>query len=101
MIIPNYCGYPCANYFAYNERSVGYFNLDKVLMDKYMNAKKRFIVVSNTEGTNIENALTQQSAEPKIQASYLCLLYISVLHNYHNNSGYIQLSLYNFPVYEH
>ena len=35
-------------------------------MDKYMNAKKRFIVISNTEVANIESALTQQSAEPKI-----------------------------------
>ena len=66
MIVPNYCGYPCANYFAYNERSVGYFNLDRALMDKYMSAKKRFIVVSNTEGANFENALAQQSTEPKI-----------------------------------
>ena len=66
MIIPNYCGYPCANYFAYNERSVGYFNMDRALMAKYMNAKKRFIIVSNTEGINFENALKQQSPEPDI-----------------------------------
>lgn len=66
MIIPNYCGYPCANYFAYNERSVGYFNLDRALMGKYTNAKKRFIIVSNTEGPNFENALKQQSSKPEI-----------------------------------
>lgn len=66
MIVPNYCGYPCANYFAFNERSVGYFNQDRALMGKYMNAKKRFIVVSNTEGANFENALKQQSKEPEI-----------------------------------
>ena len=66
MIVPNYCGYPCASYFAYNERSVGYFNLDRALMSQYMSAKKRFIVVSNTEGLNFENALKQQSTEPKI-----------------------------------
>ena len=46
--------------------SVSYFDLDRVLMDKYMSAKKRFIVVSNTEDANFENALAQQSTEPKI-----------------------------------
>ena len=35
-------------------------------MSQYMSAKKRFIVVSNTEGLNFENALKQQSTEPKI-----------------------------------
>jgi len=49
FIVPNYCGYPCANYFAFNERSVGYFNMDRALMEKYMAVKKRFIVVSNSE----------------------------------------------------
>ena len=28
--IPNYCGYPGANCFAFHERSVGYFALDKI-----------------------------------------------------------------------
>ena len=59
-IIPNYCGYPCANYFVFNERSVGYFNMDRALMQKYMAVPKRFIIVSNSEGPNFENALKQQ-----------------------------------------
>ena len=59
-IIPNYCGYPCANYFVFNERSVGYYNKDRELMKKYRNIPKRFIVVSNTEGPNFESALQQQ-----------------------------------------
>ena len=67
FIIPNYCGYPCANYFAFNERTVGYFNMDRTLMQKYMEVPKRFIVVSNTEGVNFENALKQQVyGEPDI-----------------------------------
>ena len=60
FIIPNYCGYPNANYFAFNERTVGYFNMDRSLMQKYMEIPKRFIVVSNTEGPNFECALSQQ-----------------------------------------
>ena len=50
FIIPNYCGLPSANYFAFNERSVGYFNLDREKTNLYKKIKKRFIIVSNTEG---------------------------------------------------
>ena len=50
FIIPNYCGLPSANYFAFNERSVGYFNLDREKTNLYKRIKKRFITVSNTEG---------------------------------------------------
>lgn len=66
-VIPNFCGYPCANYFAYNEKCVGYFNGDRILMQKYLEIPKRFVIVSNTEGVNFENAVRQQiSAEPEI-----------------------------------
>ena len=51
FVMPNYCGYPCANYFAFNERTVGYFNMEREKMDRYMNVPKRFIIVSNTERT--------------------------------------------------
>ena len=59
-MIPNYCGYPCANYYAYNEKSVGYFNGDRALMRKYTEVPKRFIIISNTEGANFENLINQQ-----------------------------------------
>ena len=65
FIIPNFCGYPCANYFAYNERKVGYFKMDRAKMEHYMKIPKRFIVVSNSEG--FESVLKQQTdQEPKI-----------------------------------
>lgn len=65
-VIPNFCGYPCANYFAFNERSVGYFHMDRAKMGNFMNAAKRFIIVSNTEG--FEKALSLQTKdEPIIQ----------------------------------
>ena len=67
FIVPNYCGYPCANYFAFNERSVGYFNKDQVLLDKYMAVPKRFIIVSNSESENFVGAMQQQvNGEPEI-----------------------------------
>lgn len=65
FVVPNYCGYPCANYFAFNERSVGYFGMDRGKMERYMKVRKRFIIVSNTEG--FEEAMHQQTTdEPEI-----------------------------------
>lgn len=67
FIVPNYCGYPCSNYFAFNERSVGYFNMDNELLNRYMSAPKRFIIVSNTDSDNFANAMRQQTTdEPDI-----------------------------------
>lgn len=60
FIVPNFCGYPCANYFAFNERSVGYFNMNRELMQKYMAVPKRFVIVSNSEGDSFKNAMMQQ-----------------------------------------
>lgn len=65
-IVPNICGYPSSNYFIYNERLVGYFNMNRELMAKYKNIEKKFIVVSNTESDTFYNAMQQQSAEPNI-----------------------------------
>ncbi len=61
-IIPNYCGVPCANYYAFNERNVGYFNGDRSIMGKFMNLNKRFIIISNTESPAFEAAIRQQCA---------------------------------------
>ena len=60
-IVPNYCGLPTGNYFAYNERSVGYFNMDRALMGKYQSVPKGFIVVSNTENDYFVQALRSQT----------------------------------------
>lgn len=61
FVIPNYCGFPCANYFAFNERSVGYFDLDNSKLEIYLNVPKRFIIISNSEG--FEDAMQQQTKE--------------------------------------
>ena len=67
FIVPNYCGYPSANYFAFHERSVGYFNLDREKQAKYQSVPKRFIIVSNTEGNQFESAMQQHtSVKPEI-----------------------------------
>ena len=66
FIVPNYCGFPCANYFAFNERTVGYFNKNEQLLQKYYNIKKKFIIVSNTENEVFYKAMEQQSESPEI-----------------------------------
>ena len=52
FIVPNYCDYPCANFFIFNERSQCYFQGKPELLDKYENVMKKFIVVSNTNEDN-------------------------------------------------
>ncbi len=63
FIIPNYCDYPCANYFVFNERSQCYFQGRPELLEKYENVRKRAVVVSNTNEENFIHALAYQSYE--------------------------------------
>lgn len=63
FIVPNYCSFPCASFFAFNERSVGYFSLDHNRLDQYMAVKKRFVIVSNTESLCFTEAMQQQTSE--------------------------------------
>ena len=60
-IVPNYCGLPSANYYAFNERCVGYFNMDRELTMKHRGVAKRFIIVSNTETDQFMQAMKMQS----------------------------------------
>lgn len=67
FIVPNFCDYPNGNYFAFQERCVGYFGLDRGLRAKYMKIKKRFIIVSNTENDQFKMSMQQQTTdEPEI-----------------------------------
>lgn len=62
FILPNYCDYPCANYFIFNERSCCYFQNRQDRLDAYENVLKKFIVISNTEQDNFRDVLSQQSS---------------------------------------
>ncbi|MBQ7026315.1 MAG: hypothetical protein IJN31_06885 [Peptococcaceae bacterium] len=62
-IIPNYCGVPCANYYAFNEQLVGWFNGDRVKMQRYKSVRKRFVFVSNTENDAFQQVAAQHSNE--------------------------------------
>ncbi len=61
FVLPDFCGFPCANYFAFNERSVGWFGQNRDKLKQYLSVNKRFIVVSNSAGENFEKALLQQA----------------------------------------
>ncbi len=67
FVLPNYCDYPCANYFSFNERSQCYFQGKPDLLNAYLRIPKRSVVVSNTNEENFIKALTYQSdQEPDI-----------------------------------
>lgn len=48
FVVPNYNDYPCANFFAFQERSQCYFGHHQSLQKQYLAVRKKFIVVSNT-----------------------------------------------------
>lgn len=63
FVVPNYCDYPCANFFAFNERSQCYFQHRPELVEAYMEVPKKFIVVSNTGQDNFREAFRQHTNE--------------------------------------
>ena len=67
FIVPNYCNYPCSNYFVFNERGICYFSKNDELLTKYLETPKKFIVVSNTNEDNFKEAFRYQTVgEPDI-----------------------------------
>jgi len=67
FVLPNYCDYPCANYFSFNERSQCFFQGRTDLLSAYLKIPKRCIVVSNTNKENFIKALAYQTEqEPDI-----------------------------------
>lgn len=63
FVVPNYCGFPCSLYFAFNEHSVGYFDMNRSALKQYMAVKKRFIIISNTEREEFVSAMQQQTEQ--------------------------------------
>ena len=69
FIVPNYCDYPCANFFVFNERGCGYFGGDEDRLQRYLAAKKKFIVVSNSSTTHFKEVFqyhVPEGQEPDI-----------------------------------
>ncbi len=57
-IVPNYCDYPCANFFAFCERQQCCFQHNPGAPDAYEKARKKFIVLSNTNQDNFYRAFS-------------------------------------------
>lgn len=67
FVIPNYCDYPCANYFIFNERSQCFFQGKPDLLERFLQIRKKFIVISNTNQSNFHQILSQNvETEPEI-----------------------------------
>ena len=67
FILPNYCDYPCANFFIFNERSLCYFQGREDLLEAYERVPKKVIVVSNTNQEHFKTALSYHAdTEPEI-----------------------------------
>lgn len=69
FIVPNYCDYPCANFFAFNERSQCYFQGRQALLEQYLSVRKKFVVVSSTGRENFVTAFryhVPENEEPDI-----------------------------------
>lgn len=56
-IIPNYCDFPCANFFLYNERSQCAFADYEKDYQTWLHIPKKFIVISNTNTDNFRSIL--------------------------------------------
>lgn len=66
FVIPNYCDYPCANFFAFNERSQCCFQGAPELLEQYLAVKKKFVVVSNTGRENFTAAFRYHVPEDRL-----------------------------------
>ena len=57
FVVPNYCGYPCSNFFIFNERCVCYTKGIKERSEAYKNSRKKFIIVSNSGQENFRKLM--------------------------------------------
>ena len=65
-ILPNYCDYPNANFFAFNERSLCVFSGREDLLNSYFAVPKKFIVISGGEQESFRAVLLQHAENPDI-----------------------------------
>lgn len=70
FVVPNYCDYPCSNYFIFNERGCCYFGSQENSVKKYLAVPKKFLVISNTNRDHFSEVFSDQ-LEEKPQILYL------------------------------
>ena len=62
FIVPNYCDYPCANFFIFNERSQVFFQGYQDRLMAYEAIPKKFIVISGSDTDNFTRAFDYHCA---------------------------------------
>lgn len=72
-VVPNYCDFPSSLFFIFNERSQSYFQNDEEMLYHYLGIEKKFVIVSNTEEENFQQAFKYHVSEN----SELNLLFLS------------------------
>lgn len=63
FVVPNYLDYPNSNFFLFNERALGFFNGNKELQNRYLNIRKKFIVISNSCHNHFKNIFSTHITE--------------------------------------
>lgn len=58
FIVPNYCDFPCSNYFVFCERQQSYFGNHTEQLKLYEAIPKRFITITNTNQDNFKRAFS-------------------------------------------
>lgn len=71
FLVPDYCGYPCANFFIFNERGCSYFAGRQDRLDRFLCIPKRFVVVSGSESGAFRDAFRYLIAEGEPRVLYL------------------------------
>ncbi len=71
-VVPNYCDYPNAYFFMFNERGQCYFQGHEDLLQKYRGIRKKFVIVSNTGVENFNKAFMYHVSD-NAEANILCL----------------------------
>lgn len=69
FILANYCGYPSAKYFAWNERCTAFFKRNREVMAKYMAVPKKFVAITNSnmdKFTELMKAQVPNGTEPEM-----------------------------------
>ena len=65
FIVPNYCDWPCSNFFRFCERGCGYFGIGTERAERYLAAEKHFIVISNTNRSHFEEIFSEHVVPTK------------------------------------
>ena len=72
FFIPNFCNYPCADLFVFNERSCCVFGNNTELLNRFLAIPKRFVVISNTGTEHFQQFFDEMLvAEPPARTLFL------------------------------